>query len=36
MSYTKPGVEVSQVVKTSTPVLTASDLNPVIIGKGYK
>ena len=36
MSYTKPGVEVSQVVRTSTPVLTASDLNPVIVGQGYK
>ena len=35
MAYVKPGVEVTQVQNTATPVLVAPDLEAVVVGKGY-
>jgi hypothetical protein len=35
MAYVKPGVEVTQVQNTSTPVLIAPDLESVVIGQSY-
>jgi len=35
MAYVKPGVEITQVQNTATPVLIAPDLEAVVVGKGY-
>jgi len=35
MAYQKPGVEISQVQGTATPILNPADLPSVIVGPGY-
>ena len=35
MAYVKPGVEVTQVQSTASPILTAPTLQATVIGKGY-
>ena len=35
MPYVKPGVEVTQVQRTATPILNSPELTATIVGRGY-
>ncbi|MBC8436890.1 hypothetical protein H8D85_01050 [bacterium] len=35
MAYTKPGVEISQIQQSATPIFAEADLSSVIVGPGY-
>ena len=35
MPYTKPGVEITQVQGTASPILTSPALNATVVGQAY-